>query len=204
MTAEQLLVFLCFPVLAIWPATATIVHFHRLTGIGISPQKACYQAGLLISFLSLAWWIYVSWKQPTHDPVETLAGVAYLVIYCFCCGSINWFIFAVSEASMHTHLLVEISREDGLTLTELHRRYNKSKIISVRVSRLIEIGQLRLTGNNRLILGGRWVLVGAEIARLLRILLSIPPQPIQDKESLQSPTLQQVGTYPAIRRLPEE
>jgi hypothetical protein len=183
MTVFQLLGLLCLPVLAVWPVTATIVRYHRLADSSISPQKACYQAGLLVTFASLTWWIYISLKQPTTDSVETLAGVAYLLVYCFCCSSINWFIFAVTEASMHTHLLVEIGCNDGLTLTELHRRYNKSKIISVRISRLIEIGQLRLTGSNQLILGGRWVLVGAEIARLLRILLSIPPQPVQEEEN---------------------
>lgn len=177
----QLIGLLSFPVLAIWPATAAIVHFHRLGSRTISPQKACYQAGLLIVFASMAWWLYVSLNQSAPDPIDVLGGIAYLAVYCFCCTFLNWFIFTVTETSMHTHLLVEIGREDGIPLSELQRRYNKSTIIAARVERLLEIGQLRLAGN-RLVLGGRWVLIGAEGARLLRILLSIPPQPVQEDD----------------------
>jgi hypothetical protein len=75
--------------------------------------------------------------------------------------------------------LVLVGREDGIALNELQRRYNKRIIIQARIPRLLELGQLRLNGD-RLVLGGRWVLAGAEAARLMRILLSIPPQPVQE------------------------
>jgi hypothetical protein len=80
---------------------------------------------------------------------------------------------------MHVHLMVEVGREDGIALSELQRRYNKRTIIQARIPRLLELGQMRLNGD-RLVLGGRWVLAGAEAARLMRILLSIPPQPVQE------------------------
>lgn len=179
MSIPHTMALLSLPVAAIWPATATIIRLNRFAKRNISPQKACYQAGVLVSLASLALWLSLSFSQPSPSPLETAGGIAFLAVYCFCCTFLNWFIFTVTETSMHTHLLVEIGREDGIALSELQRRYNKTTIIAARVERLIEIGQLRLR-EGRLILGGRWVLVGAEGARLLRILLSIPPQPVQE------------------------
>lgn len=181
MPLMHLIGLLSLPVVAIWPATATIIHLHRFAKSRFSPQKGCLQAGVLVSLASLVLWLSLSLSRQSPDLAETLSGIAYLAIYCFCCSFLNWFIFTVTETSMHTHLLVEIGRDDGIALSELQRRYNKSTIIAARIDRLLEIGQLRLR-NGHLILGGSWVLAGAEGARLLRVLLSIPPQPVQEDD----------------------
>lgn len=173
------ILLLSMPLLAIWPVTALLVRFYRLAGRKVSPQAACFHSGLLVFAASVAAWLLLASRAEALSPAELLGGVAFFCAYCTCCTFLNWFVFAVSDTSMHVHLMVEIGREDGIALSELQRRYNKQTIIGARIPRLLELGQLKLRGD-RLVLGGRWVLAGAEAARLMRILLSIPPQPVQE------------------------
>jgi hypothetical protein len=173
------IVALLIPVVAIWPLTSLLVRFNRYTGRRVSPQAACFHAGILAFGAGVATWLFLASRAGTLNAGELLGGLAYFFAYCTCCTFLNWFVFAVSDTSMHVHLMVEVGREDGIALNELQRRYNKRIIIQARIPRLLELGQLRLNGD-RLVLGGRWVLAGAEAARLMRILLSIPPQPVQE------------------------
>jgi hypothetical protein len=159
------IVALLIPVLAIWPLTALLVRFYRYTGRRVSPQAACFHAGIFVFGASVASWLFLASRAGVLNAGELLGGFAYFSAYCICCTFLNWFVFAVSDTSMHVHLMVEVGREDG--------------IIQARIPRLLELGQMRLNGD-RLVLGGRWVLAGAEAARLMRILLSIPPQPVQE------------------------
>lgn len=173
---------LSIPLLAIWPVTAFLVRLYRHTGRHVSPQAACFHAGILVFVASLAAWLFLASRAETLNAGELLGGLAYFSSCCTCCTFLNWFVFAVSDTSMHVHLMVEVGREDGIALDKLQRRYNKQAIIQARIPRLLELGQMRLCGD-RLVLGGRWVLAGAEAARLMRILLSIPPHPIQEEEN---------------------
>jgi hypothetical protein len=172
-----LLVALSIAPLVVWLGTAAINWTARGVGRSPSPQMACFGAGfatmggLVVLFLAL---------QPTGgDRRELVAGLVFTAAYGFCVNFLNWFVFTVTETSMHAHLLVEIGREPEIARAELDRRYNKTAIIAARVPRLIELGQLRLEAG-RLYLKGSWVLTSALALRLLRRLLGIPPTPPQD------------------------
>ncbi len=179
MRLEQLAWLLSLPLLAIWPVTALLIRNRRHSGRQISPQNSCFHAGAVVFIATAASWLALSVSGNDPKVMELLGGIAYLGAYCICVTFMNWFVFVVSDTSMHVHLMVEIGREEGMPLAELQRRYNKQAIINARIPRLLELGQLGLRGN-RLVLGGRWVLAGAGAARLMRVLLSIPPHPVQD------------------------
>jgi len=163
--------------LGTWLGTAAINWTARAVGRSPLPQLACFgagfatMAGLVVLFLVL---------QPTGSaPRELLAGVLLTGAYGFCINFLNWFVFTVTETSMHAHLLVEIGHEGEIARAELDRRYNKATIIAARIPRLLELGQLRLDGD-RLYLAGSWVLASALVLRRLRRLLGIPPRPPQE------------------------
>jgi hypothetical protein len=189
MQLDQLAWLLSLPLLAIWPVTALLIRTRRHSGRQISPQNSCFHAGAMVFIAAAASWLALSASGSDPKILELLGGVAYLGAYCICITFLNWLVFVVSDTSMHVHLLVEIGRVEGLPLAELNRRYNKQAIIQARIPRLLELGQLRLRAN-RLVLGGRWVLAGAEAARLMRILLSIPPHPVQDVAAPPQPSVQ--------------
>jgi hypothetical protein len=172
--------FLIAVPLCVFFATAVITRAARTTGILVSPQGACFLAGGLIGAVATA--IILIWNSREHDVglMELAAGLLYMFIFCFCVNFLNWFVFTLTETSMHVHLVVEVSQEEGIELHELQKRYNKQSIIQARIPRLIELGQLRIEGG-RLYLGGSWVLRGAMMCRMLRILLNIPPRPEQER-----------------------
>lgn len=177
----QQIFVLSIPLLAIWPVTALLVRLYRHTTRRVSPQAVCLHAGILVFGTTVTAWLLLASRADILNAGELLGGIAYFSAYCTCCTFLNWFVFAVSDTSMHVHLMVEIGRKDGIALSELQRRYNKQTIIQARIPRLLELGQIKLSAN-RLVLGGIWVLAGAEAARLMRILLSIPPQPVQEDD----------------------
>ena len=182
MAIWQQLILLLGPIAVIWPLT---ILLYRLASKGerkISPQICCFRAGGLTFLAAASLWVWFWHQSGTNDALELAGGLAFMAGYCFCCNFLNWFIYTVTETSMHTHLLVEIGRDpEGIPLDVLNHRYNKQAILRARVPRLVELGQLRLE-NGRLLLNGRWVLVGAEICERLRILLNIQPRPVQENE----------------------
>lgn len=178
MTMEMCWLLIALPV-CVFLATACVTRAARVTGVGLSPQGACFLAGGLVGAAATATVLIWISRAPNAGVMELAAGLLYMFIYCFCVNFLNWFVFTLTETSMHVHLLVEISQEDGIDLQVLRTKYNKQSIIQARIPRLTELGQLRLE-EGRLYLGGSWVLKGAMMCRMLRILLKIPPRPEQE------------------------
>ena len=172
-----LLIALALAPLSTWLGTAATNWTARAVGRSPLPQLACFVAGfanvgaLVVLVLVL--------RPAGSAPRELLAGVLFIAAYGFCVNFLNWFVFTVTETSMHAHLLVEIGHEGEITRAELDRKYNKTTIIAARIPRLLELGQLRLEGG-RLYLAGSWVLESALALRVLRRLLGIPPRPPQE------------------------
>ena len=89
---------------------------------------------------------------------------------------ISWNFFAMTDTSMHVHILTEFYRVKDLSKAELFARYRKDTIVSARLKRLLTLDQLRLQ-DGRLKIAGRTVLAGAEMCKLFRFLLGIPIRP---------------------------
>ena len=182
-----LIIALAVAPLSTWLATAAINWTARAAGRSPLPQVACFIAGFA-NMAALV--VLVLVLRPTGSaPRELLAGVLFTAAYGFCVNFLNWFVFTVTETSMHAHLLVEIGHAREITRAELEQRYNKTTIVAARIPRLLELGQLRLEGG-RLYLAGSWVLRSALALRVLRRLLGIPPTPPQETAA---PSLREGG-----------
>jgi len=105
-----------------------------------------------------------------------LCGLVLLTIYVNCIGFLNWFIFTLTDVSMHIQLMMQIHSQGSISTEQLVERYNKNTILKNRIPRLLELRQLRLEGG-RLFLRGHSVLFGARVCRILRRVLGIPERP---------------------------
>lgn len=99
-------------------------------------------------------------------------GLAYLICVIF----LNWFVFTLTDVSMHIQLLLKIFAHPNISRRDLLAKYNKDVIISNRIPRLIELGQLELR-DGKLFTIGRSVIFGASICLALRYILGLPLRP---------------------------
>jgi hypothetical protein len=107
-----------------------------------------------------------------------LFGLVFFIVYLNCAVFLNWFIFTLTDVSMHIQLMFQIESEGAITEDNLIGRYNKEVILGNRIPRLLELGQLRIE-NERLYINGQAVLIGASICCLIRRILGIPVRPEQ-------------------------
>ena len=87
-----------------------------------------------------------------------------------------WVVFAMTDTSMHIHILTEFYRASDLSKAELLARYNKDTLVKARVGRLLTLGQLQMQ-DGKLRIAGRTVLLGADMCKLFRFMLGIPIRP---------------------------
>jgi hypothetical protein len=105
-----------------------------------------------------------------------LADLLYAALVINAGAFISWNFFAMTDTSMHIHILTEFYRAKDLSKTELLARYSKDTIVKARVGRLLTLDQLRLS-DGKLKVAGRTVLAGAEMCKMFRFLLGIPVRP---------------------------
>jgi hypothetical protein len=164
---------------AAWLLTALMIRLARALRPSLSAQNACFLSGLIVGLaattLTVVWLV----GEGVTAAGEIASGILFMLGYAFCVNFLNWFVFTLTETSMHIHLLVEIGLHEPVSLRDLNQRYNKQNIIRARIPRLVELGQLRLE-NGRLTVVGSWVLQAAKACRLLRRILGIPVQPEQE------------------------
>ena len=87
-----------------------------------------------------------------------------------------WVVFAMTDTSMHIHILTEFYRTNDLSKAELLVRYNKDTLVKARVGRMLTLGQLRRQ-DEKLRIAGRTVLLGADMCKVFRFVLGIPVRP---------------------------
>jgi hypothetical protein len=157
-------------------STAIVIRIQRFSSGHVAPQNACFLAGLMNGSAILVISLSLEFKNGNSDVIAIVSLVLYIFAIMFCVNFLNWFVYALTETSMHIHLVALIDRHGSLSPDELHSLYNKSTIIKVRIPRLLQLGQLKRKAE-RLVLSGWWVLLGAIGCRILRWILGIPTRP---------------------------
>jgi hypothetical protein len=157
-------------------STAIIIRVQRFFSDQVSAQYACFLAGLINGSGILIVALSLELNRGNHDTIAMASLVLYVSVYMFCVNFLNWFVYALTETSMHIHLVALLARYESLSQDELYSLYNKNTIIRVRIPRLLQWGQLKRK-DERLVLSGSWVLVGAIGCRILRRILGIPTRP---------------------------
>ncbi|OQW92127.1 MAG: hypothetical protein BWK78_02600 [Thiotrichaceae bacterium IS1] len=137
---------------------------------------SCLKATLLSNLMSFIFVISVAIFSISMDFTHILSQVVYMFIIVSGCGFIHWQIFAISESSMHVHLLVEVYKVDKISIPELLNRYNRKTIIASRIPRLLAMGQL-VSENGVLEARGEGILLIAKLPAFFRKILGIPVRP---------------------------
>ncbi len=161
--------------LAIVLVNSVLNRTARLWPSPASPHVTPFATGAIVNGTAIPLFL-IAILQRGSDTSDTIFGLLYVVTYVNCLVFFNWFVFAVTDASMHVHLLVEIRQRGVIRPEELRARYNKAAIIRARLPRLLELKQLRLE-DGRLYAQGSAVLLGAQLCLVLRRILGIPPRP---------------------------
>ena len=81
--------------------------------------------------------------------------------------------FAISEVSLHMHIMLMILISKKLSIDDIKIEYNKSHMLKERLERLIDLGQVT-ERNNLYFLNGRLLLYGSRIFDIWKILLGFP------------------------------
>lgn len=154
-------------------ATANAV-LNRLAGS--HPHTTPFQAGALVAAVWVAVWMLVCSRVFGHDLAQMGWSFAFGAIYIACTIFLNWFIFTITDVSMHIQLLMQLFQRGPATVGEMQHRYNKNVILGNRIPRLLELGQLKHV-DGKLHLGGQGVLFGAFCCTILRRLFGLPIRP---------------------------
>jgi hypothetical protein len=158
------------------PLLLVVLHSALNRWSKIHPHRTPFTAGFYCNVLVLPAYLALHWTQLNRDPVDLICGLLFVAIYLNCCVFLNWFIFTLTDVSMHIQLMMQLHKRGTASIADLESAYNKDVIVGNRIPRLIELGQLRLE-NGRLFVTGGSVLLGAWVVALLRRLLGIPVRP---------------------------
>ncbi|MEA1928293.1 MAG: hypothetical protein U9N73_08795 [Candidatus Auribacterota bacterium] len=105
---------------------------------------------------------------------ENTAGIIISILYLFLiyilAGYVYFHFFNMSETARRVRLLIESSRTGTLKKSDLPRLYPHRDIVSIRIERLMALGELRLLGD-RYLLGNKGLLLPAKLIFALRHML---------------------------------
>ncbi|TSA57511.1 MAG: hypothetical protein D4R39_02270 [Methylophilaceae bacterium] len=139
-------------------------------------HKTPFLAGFVIYLLWTPMFLLLCISENGFSLEGLLFDALYSSLFIFLLTFLNWFAFALTDASMHVQILMQIYQNPGITREDLLNKYNKDIILNNRVPRLLELGQLRLR-DGRLFLSGRSVLFGARVCVAVRYILGLPLHP---------------------------
>lgn len=139
-------------------------------------HKTPFLAGTCASIVWIPLFLFLCVEKNGFSPVGFLFDAIYGFVYIFCLIFLNWFVFTLTDVSMHIQILMQIYRNPNITREDLCKKYNKSIILANRVPRLLELRQLELK-DGKLFLAGRSVRLGATVCVILRYLLGLPLHP---------------------------
>lgn len=161
---------LSFPIL-VFGLNAVLNRFK-----GAHPHVTPFKAGFTGLLLMISFFIITYFSSENFNKYDFISALALISLYGVCVVFINWFVFAVSDASMHIRILMVIEQLGAASPVQIQERFNKNSIISYRIPRLIAVGQLGML-NGRLVIKSKSVILFAAVLRFIRRVLSIPERP---------------------------
>lgn len=174
-----MLILLIVLVLAI-PALVFFLNAGLNAFTQIDSHRTPFTAGYSVTAAAII--VYVAGQIYCSGSLQlsVLLGCAYLIFFSGCVTFLNWFVFTLTDVSMHVRIAYLLFKCGFLTPQQIQERYNKTVILKNRTARLLELGQLQIVDGCYVTRGGE-VLLGARICKLLRFVLGIPVSPeLQD------------------------
>ena len=100
---------------------------------GTNPHTTPFIAGLLVNLVYLPLYVVVHLTVFGAAPLPLVAGILFMLVFAGCNIFFNWMVFAVSDASMHIRIMMQIDELGSATPAQIVERYNKNTIIEYRI-----------------------------------------------------------------------
>jgi len=170
-----LLLALCTPLLIL--ISISIMNRRQRAALA-QPQEylTIARSTILANLFNMTATAIASVTSGASDTSETWACFGYILLTTNASAFVIFALIATADTSMHIHLLTQVFRFEPITFSDLAQRYNKQKIITARLPRLLSLGQLACD-HGRLRLTGSSVLARARLLAVCRWLLNIPIRP---------------------------
>jgi len=124
--------------------------------------------------------IWASWVGALRgldgSPWELACGIAYVVLTYNMLGFCYLSVLNASETSLHVHILMMLWREVRIASAQLTQKYSAQEMISVRVDRMISLGQLKKDGEH-FVLASRALVLTGQVLNGWRRILGLPLSP---------------------------
>ena len=150
-----------------------ISRLFRFAGINLTPFVGNIFSIITGSILIIIYGISLLGAELWQTPAEALACLVFVILTLTGFAYMYFATFAISEVSLHMHIMLMILISKKLSIDAIKIEYNKSHMLKERLKRLIDLGQVT-ERNNLYFLNGRLLLYGSRIFDIWKILLGFP------------------------------
>ncbi len=170
-------VLLVFSPVAIWIGHAALFRLIRHLGFQSVPPQMIALGTVAIGNgpIILASWL-AALRRLDDSPWELVCGIAYVVLTYNMLGFCYLSVLNASETSLHVHILMMLWNEGRITSAQLTQKYSAQEMISVRVDRMISLGQLKKNKEHYVLASRALILVGRGLTAWRRV-LGLPLNP---------------------------
>lgn len=150
--------------LACSPFLAFLVHMliarvFRSLNLKMPPLVVAAIA-VLVGYVLMGVWVWWNYIGPLQAPRERIFASLYGSLVYSGLSFCYFMLFNMTEAARRIRIMRELYFKNGLSLGELYEEYNVTKIVGVRLNRLIGLKQLRKE-EGRYFLKGRFLYYSA-------------------------------------------
>lgn len=150
-----------------------ISWIFRFANISLTPLVGTFFSLIIGSIIIIIYAISLLGAKLWETPLEASACLAFVFLTLTGFAYMYFATFAISEVSLHMHIMLMILISQKLSIDTIKVEYNKSHMLKERLKRLIDLGQVR-ERDNIYYLNGRLLLYGSRIFDIWKILLGFP------------------------------
>jgi len=160
--------YLSVLILLLSPVILMIVHVFIVRTLNLLKIKFSLQLSLILTELFL--------NIPIVGAIWLINGTFSSLIYGFivynCIGYSYFHFFNMSETARRIKILIEIYKNKHLSIKSLENQYKSDSMISIRLERLIGLGQIE-EKDNKYILKGKILLIFVKLMYFGRRILGL-------------------------------
>ncbi len=146
----------------------------RVAGFHLMPLKGNFVAISTGCAIIVAYSLFLLGERLWMFPAEALSCLAFIVLTLGGFSYTYFATFAISEVSLHMHIMLMLLVNGSLSATAIKEKYNKRYMLEERLDRLVELGQITLDNDGVYHLKGRKFLYGSKIFDVWKLLLGFP------------------------------
>lgn len=145
----------------------------RLAGIDIMPLQGNFLAILTGCVIIGVYTLLVLGERLWVFPLEASMCLLFVILTLMGFSYTYFATFAISEVSLHMHIMLMVLVHGELSTDAIKARYHKTYMLEERLNRLVKLGQVRVD-DGVYHLNGRYFLYGSKIFDIWKMLLGFP------------------------------